>query len=315
MPRLSEKESGSEYDRSASFEADRFLLADTRGNGTIWLRNAGNGSGRACRVEIRQKTDLPLQTGNGVGPWDRRSEHGPFDIIGDVHGCCYELEKLLKKMGYLRCEDGIFCHPKGRKAVFCGDLVDRGSRNVDVLRIVSDMVRTDRALAVIGNHDDKLLRFLKGNPVQVAHGLEGTYGEIKVLTREEKQLLRDFLDSLPDHLVLDDGKLVVVHAGIREDLIGTEGKETRRFCMHGETNGEYDDFDHPVRLDWTSHYTGNAAVVYGHCPWMRMRVVGNTYGVDTGVVFGNRLTALRYPEMREVSTKAKKPYYKVRRNG
>ena len=265
-------------------------------------------------MENRQKTDLLLQTGSVVPSWDHRSDHGPFDIIGDVHGCCYELEKLLKNMGYIRSEDGIIRHPKGRKAVFCGDMVDRGSRNVDVLRIVSDMVSADSALAVIGNHDDKLLRFLKGNPVQIAHGLEGTYGEVKALTAEEQQHLCAFLSSLPDHLVLDDGKLVVVHAGIREDLIGTEGKETRRFCMHGETNGEYDDFNHPVRLDWTSHYTGSALVAYGHCPWMKMRVVGNTYGVDTGVVFGNRLTALRYPEMREVSTKAKKPYYKVRRN-
>lgn len=240
---------------------------------------------------------------------DHADDHGPFDIIGDVHGCCYELEKLLRNMGYEADGEGVWRHPKGRKAVFCGDLVDRGSRNLDVLRLVRGMIRAGSGLSVIGNHDDKLLRFLKGNPVRIAHGLEGTYGEVKRLSEGEKEELRAFLESLPAHLVLDDGNLVVVHAGIREDLIGQETREARQFCLYGERDEEHDDFGDPIRRDWTDSYRGEAMVVYGHCPWIRMRKTGNTYGVDTGVAFGHRLTALRYPEMREVSTKAKRAYW------
>lgn len=64
---------------------------------------------------------------------DKRGEHGPFDIIGDVHGCADELFELLDRLGYSD-GGGFFAHPDGRRAIFLGDLCDRGPRNVDVLR-------------------------------------------------------------------------------------------------------------------------------------------------------------------------------------
>jgi protein phosphatase len=111
-----------------------------------------------------------------------RHEHGPFDILGDVHGCCDELEALLAKLGYARSETGpggpLYTHPQGRKAVFVGDLVDRGPRILDSVRIVRNMVAAGGALCVPGNHDDKLKRKLRGRNVRVAHGLVLSLTEI-----------------------------------------------------------------------------------------------------------------------------------------
>ncbi|HEY2429765.1 MAG TPA: AAA family ATPase, partial [Acidimicrobiales bacterium] len=80
---------------------------------------------------------------------DRRDEHGPFDIIGDVHGCCDELEELLRRLGYevaayapgmpALIAGPAYVHPEGRKAVFLGDLVDRGPRILDTVRLVATM--------------------------------------------------------------------------------------------------------------------------------------------------------------------------------
>ncbi|HEV2845339.1 MAG TPA: AAA family ATPase, partial [Thermoanaerobaculia bacterium] len=103
---------------------------------------------------------------------DRRSERGPFDIIGDIHGCADELEELLTTLGYAPDESGVWLHPEGRRAIFLGDLVDRGPRVPDVLRIVMGMVRAGAALCGPGNHDDKLRKWLEGRKVTVAHGLE-----------------------------------------------------------------------------------------------------------------------------------------------
>ncbi len=88
---------------------------------------------------------------------DLRHLTGPFDVIGDIHGCSSELEALLAKLGY---EDGR--HPEGRTAVFVGDLVDRGPDSPGVLRRVMDMVASGDALCVPGNHENKLGRWLNG---------------------------------------------------------------------------------------------------------------------------------------------------------
>ena len=120
---------------------------------------------------------------------DRRDDQGPFDIIGDIHGCCDELEELLNDLGYQPVASQYGCptrvpnysHPSGRKAVFVGDLVDRGPRVLDSLALVRNMVEAGTALCVPGNHDMKLLRKLRGSQVQVTHGLAQTLGEIDAL--------------------------------------------------------------------------------------------------------------------------------------
>lgn len=245
---------------------------------------------------------------------DKRDEHGPFDIIGDVHGCRDELEALLARLGYaVSAGEGLFhAHPGGRRAIFLGDLVDRGPHILDTVRLVRNMVQGGSALCVPGNHDMKLLRKLRGKNVQITHGLANTLAEIDALPEGVRATFRDelagFLDGLVSHYVLDDGKLVVAHAGMKEEMQGRGSAKVRDFALYGETTGETDEFGLPVRFDWASEYRGHAMVVYGHTPVPEPDWVNRTVNIDTGCVFGGKLTALRYPEKEFVSVPAARTY-------
>lgn len=252
---------------------------------------------------------------------DRTDEHGPFDIIGDLHGCGDELESLLASLGYQNQTaaktdpvwgDSFYAHPEGRKAVFVGDLVDRGPRVLDCVRIARNMVQHGSGLCVPGNHDMKLLRKLRGKNVKLTHGLAETMQEIDALSDDVRQplckQLSEFLDGLVSHYVLDDGKLVVAHAGMKEAYQGRGSGKVREFALFGETTGETDDFGLPVRYNWAAEYRGSAMVVYGHTPVPEPEWLNHTVNVDTGCVFGGKLTALRYPEREFVSVPAAKTY-------
>lgn len=259
---------------------------------------------------------------------DRTDEHGPFDVIGDVHGCADELEALLMELGYqnrpiehtpsaMMPGPFFYWHREGRKAVFVGDLVDRGPRNLDVVRIAYSMIRHDSALCVPGNHDMKLLRKLNGRDVQVAHGLAQTLAEIDSLPDSLRdpfcKELAGFLDALVSHYVLDGGQLVVAHAGMKEEMQGRGSGGVREFALYGETTGERDEYGLPVRLNWAADYRGSAMVVYGHTPVAEPQWLNRTVNIDTGCVFGGKLTALRYPEREFVSVAAKQVYCETRR--
>jgi len=258
---------------------------------------------------------------------DRTGEHGPFDIIGDVHGCADELETLLAKLGYevVAVAPGgpslisgpVYAHPLGRKAVFVGDLVDRGPRILDTLRIVASMTAHGSAIGVPGNHDVKLLRKLHGKNVQITHGLGETLAEIDALPEEIRGRFVDeairFLDSLVSHYVFDDGKLVVAHAGMKAEMQGRGSGRVRDFALYGDTTGETDEFGLPVRGDWASEYRGQAMVVYGHTPVHQPDWLNQTVNIDTGCVFGGSLTALRYPEKEFVSVPAARVYCEPKR--
>ncbi|TPE43321.1 polynucleotide kinase-phosphatase [Pontibacter mangrovi] len=243
---------------------------------------------------------------------NKREETGPFDIIGDVHGCFDELQELLTKLGYTlsNSADGRY-HvqaPAGRKAIFLGDLTDRGPKSPDVLRLVMDMVSSGTALCIRGNHDDKLLRYLQGKNVSLEHGLEKTVQQLTATSDNFKSEVRTFLDGLIAHYVLDEGKLVVAHAGLPEQMHGRASSAVRAFCLYGETTGEVDEFGLPVRHDWAKGYRGKASVVYGHTPVPGIDWLNNTLNIDNGCVFGGRLTALRYPERETLSVESQAVY-------
>jgi len=245
-----------------------------------------------------------------------KHEHGPFDIIGDLHGCFDELVELLTQLGYSVEKQsnvpGSLAYsvkpPEGRKVVFLGDLVDRGPKIPEVLRLAMSMVQAGTALCVPGNHDIKLMRKLRGKDVQITHGLADSLQQLDKESPEFRAQVSDFLDELVSHYVLDEGKLVVAHAGMKEEMQGRGSGKVRDFALYGETTGETDEFGLPVRYNWAAEYRGRAVVVYGHTPVPQPDWLNRTINIDTGCVFGGNLTALRYPEKELVSVAAREMY-------
>ncbi|MGW7634430.1 polynucleotide kinase-phosphatase [Streptomyces decoyicus] len=245
---------------------------------------------------------------------DLRHLTGPFDIIGDIHGCRSELETLLGRLGYELARDALgravdAVHPEGRTAVFVGDLVDRGPDSPGVLRLVMGMVGAGHALCVPGNHENKLGRYLKGRKVQHTHGLAETIEQLDKEDAGFRAEVGEFIRGLVSHYVLDGGGLVVCHAGLPEKYHGRTSGRVRSFALYGDTTGETDEFGLPVRYPWAEDYRGRAAVVYGHTPTPRAAWLNNTLCLDTGCVFGGAMTALRWPEREMVDVPAERVWY------
>jgi protein phosphatase len=253
-----------------------------------------------------------------------KHEHGPFDIVGDVHGCYEELIELLHHLKWRITP--IPGQPEGacdaepplqdgvpRKLIFLGDLVDRGPKTPAVLRLVMDLVQSGKALCVPGNHDIKLMRALSGKNVQIKHGLAQSLEQLGRESDEFRQAVVQFIDGLVSHYVLDGGRLVVAHAGMKEPMQGRGSGGVREFALYGETTGETDEFGLPVRYNWAADYRGKASVIYGHTPVPRPEWFNNTVCIDTGCVFGGKLTALRWPEREFLSVDARATYAEPRK--
>ncbi len=255
-------------------------------------------------------------------PVNRRDERGPFDIIGDVHGCFGELMALLVKLGYRmkRARDlddrelWRVSHPENRRLVFVGDLCDRGPDTPGVLRLVLDAMKRGVAFCVLGNHDDKLLRWLKTpEKVKLTHGLAQSVEQLAPEPPQFRDRVQEFIAKLPSHLVLDGGRLVVAHAGLTADMHGRVSGKARAFALYGDTTGESDEFGLPVRRNWAADYRGRASVIYGHTPTLVTEWVNRCLCIDTGCVFGGSLTALRWPEQELVSVPAGREYAESKR--
>jgi protein phosphatase len=234
---------------------------------------------------------------------DQRRDGGPFDIIGDVHGCASELETLLGRLGYERGTDEVWRSTAGRTAVFIGDLADRGPRNADALRLVMRMVAAGVAFCVPGNHDGQLMGYLAGEAVPVVWGLDVTLAELDREPPAFREDVRVFFDSLKSHYVFDDGRLVVAHTGLPESLHGVDTPDVWQLAVYGGT-GDLEPGDLEKRHPWITAYEGRAAVIYGHTRILEPVWLNNTIDIDTGCVYGWRLTALQWPERRLVQVPA-----------
>lgn len=306
---------------------DRNALRPDRQFGPHVVRNQSQQLRRSLRgleregirhvFKLSSQEDVDSVTIERQPLWNnKKAEHGPFDIIGDVHGCFDELVELLGQLGYSvdRRDDGYsLSSTHGRKLIFVGDLVDRGPGTVQVLRLVSSLVGSGQAFCVPGNHDMKLVRALRGRDVKRTHGLAETMEQLGQEAEAFRIEVSKFLDDLVSHLVFDDGKLVVAHAGLKESMHGRGSGAVREFALYGETTGETDEFGLPVRYNWAADYRGKALVVYGHTPVPEPLFLNNTVNIDTGCVFGGGLSALRYPEREIVSVKAHRTYYEPAR--
>jgi diadenosine tetraphosphatase ApaH/serine/threonine PP2A family protein phosphatase len=247
-------------------------------------------------------------------PYRYQHLSGPFDIVGDVHGCYDELLTLLNALGYeiQRDQNGEtrVRHPENRLLIFVGDLVDRGPKVVETLRLARTLVRQRRALVVAGNHELKLFKALqRGDNPAPKHGLEESLRQLATVSALERDAVVAFLQRLEPHYLLDYGRLLVAHAGLKQALHGQTTQEAFNFAIYGETTGEKDEYGLPVRLRWASRYHGSPLVVYGHTPVPSPDWENNSVNIDTGCVFGGHLTALRYPEREIVSVPAGQIYY------
>jgi protein phosphatase len=236
-----------------------------------------------------------------------------IDIIGDIHGCLQELKKLTKNIGY-HWDEGIPLHPENRVLGFVGDLTDRGPESLKIVEIVWQLViERKKAYYTPGNHCNKLYRFFLGNKVQITHGLETTVAEFESLNKHDQQTIRnkfiELYEKAPLYLVLDNRKLIIAHAGIKQEYIGQTSAKVKTFVLYGDITGEKHPDGSPVRIDWAKYYHGEACIVYGHTPVKEPRIINNTYNIDTGAVFGGKLTCLRYPEMEFISVPSTMPYF------
>jgi protein phosphatase len=235
-----------------------------------------------------------------------------IDIIGDIHGCFDEFESLTKQLGY-DWSKGYPVHPDGRILGFVGDLTDRGPHSLKVIEVVYELVLIHKlALYSPGNHCNKLYRFFLGNKVQITYGLETTVAEYEALpARSQKKIRKKFIDlyeQSPLYQIADSNSLIIAHAGIKEDYIGKTSDKVKTFVLYGDISGEKHPDGSPVRRDWAKSYKGKPLIVYGHTPVKEVRHIHNTFNIDTGCVFGGKLTALRYPELETVSVPSSMPF-------
>ena len=218
-------------------------------------------------------------------------------IVGDTHGCLVELQNLVEKVGYRQGVDRL---------ILAGDLVDRGPDSVGVIRYAMSI----GAEAVCGNHDNKLLRRAKhkaraeANPEYVNPMKPDTDQENTLAGLGDAELA--WLGSLPYHIRLDGLNAVVAHAGVvpgvplvrqRDEAfmmvryVDNDSGKMKHMIMPGYLRPENTHY-------WAERYTGSMDVIFGHNVvgledikvWQNDN--GGRFGIDTGCVFGGRLSAL-----------------------
>lgn len=222
-------------------------------------------------------------------------------VIGDIHGAGKELEGLLDKMGVV----------SGDRIIFVGDLFDRGI----YADVVWNLIIKHRIEATVGNHELKLIKFLRGEvPVLPVHYYIALQHLMNVITPGE---LLNYLESMP--MMIDGDGFRVVHAGVN---IQAPNEENVSWNVYGNFPKD-EPMPRPQAGDghwyWWDHYQGEKLVLYGHLvtsdelPRLRYSSSGevNSIGLDTGAVHGGSLTGYCIEDRKFYSFKSGVDWYGI----
>lgn len=267
------------------------------------------------------QTFLPTQKVYGMNelnPYTQDLRHFThFDIIGDVHGCSVEYYEMLRTLGYSIGDwdnPRRITHPEYRIPIMVGDYVDRGPYSGEVLHSVMLNIFEELMYGVLGNHDKKLLSYWLGNNPQQSKEFQETLESISLQEQlynfSFKRNYLGLLNELPYLILLDGGKVKVVHGGWSKRLESPDvkKKDAQYVALYGIPTGGMDEQGFPVRSNWQKNYNEEALIVHGHTPSHEIVIENKVWNIDTGCVFGGYLTALRYPEMEVVQIEAFKEY-------
>lgn len=216
---------------------------------------------------------------------------GRLIAIGDIHGCHVEFAELIERLELSRDD----------RVVLVGDLVNRGP---DSCRVI-DLARQIRAVALLGNHELRLLKYRKtGDP---------KYAKEHDLDTVAKLRPQDwaYLEGMPLTFEEEELNTVIVHGGFlpgipwqrqpaevvtRIQVITRDGRPAKRS-------------DAPEAPAWADLWNGPPFVIYGHTPRGEIYKLKWSVGIDTGCVMGGALTACVLPEKRFIQVKARRAYF------
>ena len=211
-------------------------------------------------------------------------------VIGDIHGCFDELSDLLKLVE-LRPEDRV---------IAVGDLVGKGTRSGEVLdRFIEDV----RFSSVIGNHDRALRQYWRGEPRRLTKEQRITARQLE----SQRERYAAYLRSLP--FTINLGTHLVVHAGVRPGVplrlpMASDLTEIRTMGANPSSRRG---------VPWYRVYRGRRMVLFGHWPAKSPRLSPCAIGLDTGCVYGGRLTGYIIESNQFVSVPARRAYSASRR--
>jgi len=230
-------------------------------------------------------------------------DHDRVDVIGDVHGCSWELLQILHDIGFLTNPDWNAVNENyDRGLILVGDLTDRGPDSASIVENVQLWVESGLMTCIHGNHDNRLGRHLLGRNVQHTHGLDKTIDQIeRIGWGEQKKIeIGEWLMDLPVYVTFHERQLVVAHGALPRRYLSRQDMKRKQLskCVYAVV-----DRDQPMKdglpnrvYDWCDDYNDHVVCVYGHQVVREVTTRSNTYNIDTGCVFGGCLTCLRYDE-------------------
>jgi serine/threonine protein phosphatase 1 len=209
------------------------------------------------------------------------TEREKIFIVGDIHGCLRMLRQMMEKIPW---------RPEVDRLVFLGDYVDRGEDSCGVIQAVMDISRTsERVDCLMGNHERIFLDYVEGREVNTFffNGGTSTLNSYRTCQHQTGELLVPadhvvFLRSLKAWVELDD--YYVVHAGLRPGVALENQSEEDLLWIRD-----------PFIF---SNYPFKKRVIFGHTPFSKPLVMENKIGLDTGAVYGNKLTCLELPSLK-----------------